>query len=111
MDKGKIIDFCSNKGRRFIGCFHELYLCPEKENTIIPEMENLYDAVKGVKIDGKPLLKSYLHDWFFTAGSYYEDAMEHPEYGEIVSYDNLIFKILDDMPVREALKYITTKEK
>lgn len=64
MDKGKIIDFCSNKGRRFIGCFHELYLCPEKENTIIPEMENLYDAVKGVKLDGKPLLKSYLHDWF-----------------------------------------------
>lgn len=55
MDKGKIIDFCSNKGRRFIGCFHELYLCPEKENTIIPEMENLYDAVKGVKLDGKPL--------------------------------------------------------
>ena len=104
MDKGKIINFCSNKGRRFIGCFHELYLCPEKENTIIPEMENLYDAVKGVKLDGKPLLKSYLHDWFFTAGSYYEDV-------EIVSYDTLIFKILDDMPVREALRYTTTKEK
>lgn len=56
-------------------------------------------------------MKSYLHDWFFTAGSYYEDAMEHPEYGEIVSYDNFIFKTLDDMPVREALKYTTTEEK
>lgn len=29
----------------------------------------------------------------------------------IVSYDNFIFKILDDMPVREALKYQNDEEK
>ena len=110
MNKDEIIDLCSNKGREFIGCFHKLYLRPEKEKTIIPEMENLYVAVKDLKLDGKPLLKSYLHDWFFTAGSYYEDVAEHPAYGETVSYDNFIFKILDDMPVREALKYTTKKE-